>query len=62
LFSEDEGEFAGAGKIQIFPSVRTPSTSKMMSLILRARAVADGLGIARILALSEDKPVVQRVQ
>src|SRR5664279_6417128 len=40
----------GAGKIQILPSVRTPSTSKMMSLILRARAVADDLGIAEILA------------
>ncbi len=37
----------GAGKIQILPSVRTPSTSKRMSLILRARAVAEGLGIAR---------------
>src|ERR1019366_10376785 len=43
---------AGEGKIQILPSVRTPSTSKRMSLILRARAVADGLGIAAILALS----------
>src|SRR6266849_879156 len=42
----------GAGKIQILPSVRTPSTSKRMSLILRARAVADGLGIAEILAFS----------
>src|ERR1019366_9818836 len=41
---------AGEGKIQILPSVRTPSTSKRMSLILRARAVADGLGIAAILA------------
>ena len=38
------------GKIQVLPSVRTPSTSKRMSLILRARAVADNLGIAAILA------------
>jgi hypothetical protein len=34
------------------PSVRTPSTSKIMSLILRARAVAEDLGIAAILAFS----------
>src|SRR6202162_2555928 len=40
----------GAGNIQILPSVRTPSTSKRMSLILRARALADDLGIAEILA------------
>src|ERR1700686_1987821 len=38
---------AGDGNIQILPSVRTPSTSKIMSLILRARAVGDDLGIAR---------------
>src|SRR5208282_4294943 len=36
---------SGAGKIQILPSVRTPSTSKRISLILRARAAAEGLGI-----------------
>jgi len=40
----------GAGKIQILPSVSTPSTSKRMSLILRARALADDLAIAAILA------------
>src|SRR6266403_31720 len=38
---------AGAGKIQILPSVRTPSTSKRMSLIFLAR----GLDIRAILAL-----------
>src|SRR5277367_947533 len=40
----------GAGNIQILPSVKTQSTSKIMSFILRARAVADGLGIDAILA------------
>src|SRR5882724_1026460 len=38
---------AGAGKIHILPSVRTPSTSKRMSLIFLAR----GLDIRAILAL-----------
>ena len=37
---------AGAGKIHIFPSVRTPSTSNRMSLIFLARS----LDIGEILA------------
>src|ERR1700722_17080 len=45
----------GAGNIQILPSVKTPSTSKIMSLILRARAMADGSGIAAILAGQQGK-------
>src|ERR1035438_6996117 len=43
-------EPTGAGNIQILPSVSTPSTSKIMSLILRARAAAEGFGIVAILA------------
>src|SRR5580765_3069933 len=42
----------GAGKIQILPSVRTPSTSKRMSLILLAR----GLDIGAILAFESSAP------
>src|SRR5579859_29275 len=42
-----------SGRKNSLPSVRTPSTSKSRSLILRARAVAESLGIAAILALQE---------
>src|ERR1700677_1176593 len=45
-------EAPGAGKIHIVPSVRTPSTSKMISLILRARAAGEGLGMSEILAFA----------
>ncbi len=45
---------AGAGKMKSLPSVRTPSTSKRRSLILRARAWADSLAIAGILAAFTD--------
>ena len=38
---------AGAGKMKSLPSVRTPSTSKRRSLILRARAAGESLGIGR---------------